>query len=144
VKLTDHFTLEELTASQTAVRQGIPNAPSPVVVDNLRRLAATLEKVRAIVGPVAVSSGYRSPLLNKAVGGAKDSAHTLGLAADITGKGWSPQQLAVAIRDSDIEFDQLIYEGTWVHIGLSTGKPRRQALTATFSGGRATYTAGIA
>jgi hypothetical protein len=144
VKLSPHFTLEEMTASQTAVRKGIPNAPSAVVVDNLRRLAATLEQVRLLVGPLTVSSGYRSPLLNKAVGGAPDSAHMIGLAADLTAKGWSPQQLATVIRDSDIAFDQLIYEGTWVHLGLSTGAPRRQVLTAAFVGGRASYSAGIA
>jgi zinc D-Ala-D-Ala carboxypeptidase len=144
VNLSPNFTLEEMTASQTAVRKGIPNAPSPVVVTNLRRLAATLEQVRALVGPVRVSSGYRSPLLNQAVGGAKGSAHTLGLAADITVSGLSPRQLATAICDARIEFDQLIYEGTWVHIGLSTGAPRGQVLTATFSGGRASYSTGIA
>jgi zinc D-Ala-D-Ala carboxypeptidase len=144
MKLSPHFTLEELTASQTAVRKGIPNAPSPVVVTNLTRLAATLERVRALAGPVSVSSGYRSFQLNAAVGGAKDSAHTLGLAADITVSGMAPRDLAKAIRDADIEFDQLIYEGTWVHIGLSSGTPRNQVLTATFSGGRASYSTGIA
>lgn len=143
MKLSPHFTLEELTASQTAVRKGIPNAPSPVVVANLTRLAATLEQVRALTGPVSVSSGYRSFQLNAAVGGAKDSVHTLGLAADITVSGMSPRQLATNIRDSDIEYDQLIYEGTWVHLGLSDKANRRECLTATFKGGKASYSIGI-
>lgn len=142
--MSQHFTIAELTFSQTAVRRGIDNTPSPVVVANLTRLAATLEKVRALTGPVLVSSGYRSFELNAAVGGARDSAHTLGLAADITVSGMTPRELAKAIRDAKIEFDQLIYEGTWVHVGLSAGAPRGQVLTATFASGGVVYSQGIA
>jgi zinc D-Ala-D-Ala carboxypeptidase len=145
MNLSPHFTLDELTVSQTAVRRGIDNKPTIQIVRNLTRLAETLELVRALVGrPLTVSSGYRCPDLNKWVGGAPNSAHTLGLAADITCSGLTPQDLARRIRDSGIEFDQLIYEGTWVHIGLSATPPRRQVLTAHFDGGRATYTTEIA
>jgi len=143
--LSEHFTLEEMTASQTAVRKGIDNTPSASVVENLRRVAGTLEQIRALVGaPVHVSSGYRSPELNAAVGGARDSAHLQGLAADIEVPGMTPQELAKAIEGAGIQFDQLIYEGTWVHVGLAAGPLRGQVLTATFNGGRATYTEGIA
>jgi hypothetical protein len=145
VNLTPHFTLDELTASQTATRRGIDNKPTIQILRNLTSLAETLEQVRALVGqPLTISSGYRCPDLNKWVGGASNSAHTLGLAADITCKGMTPQELARRIRASDIAFDQLIYEGTWVHLGLSATTPRREVLTAHFDGGRATYSKGIA
>lgn len=145
MNLSEHFTLDELTASQTAVRKGIDNTAPPAVVENLRRVAAVLEQIRALVGkPVTVSSGYRCPALNAAVGGARYSAHMQGLAADITVVGLTPKALAKAIIDAGIVFDQLIYEGTWVHIGLAAGAPRSQVLTATFTGGHAAYTEGIA
>ncbi len=144
MNLSPHFSLAELVSSQVATRKGIDNAPAPAIVANLTRLAALLEQVRALVGaPIAISSGYRSPALNKAVGGAANSAHVLGLAADISTAKLTPKALALLIRQSDIAFDQLIYEGTWVHIGLSTGVLRRQVLTAKFAGGGVSYVAGI-
>ena len=143
--MSAHFTIAELTFSQTAVRRGIDNTPSEVITSNLRRMCDTLEQVRALVGkPLTISSGYRSPALNAAVSGARDSAHVLGLAADINCSGLSPKALAILIRESKIDYDQLIYEGTWVHLGLATGKYRGEVLTANFSGGRASYTRGIA
>ena len=144
MNLSPHFSLAELVSSQVATRKGIDNAPEPAIVANLTRLAALLEQVRALVGaPIAISSGYRSPALNKAVGGAANSSHVLGLAADISTAKLTPKALALLIRQSDIAFDQLIYEGTWVHIGLSTGMPRRQVLTTKFAGGGVSYVAGI-
>ncbi|MDX8121565.1 D-Ala-D-Ala carboxypeptidase family metallohydrolase [Janthinobacterium sp. GMG2] len=144
MNLSPHFSLAELVASQVATRKGIDNTPALAVVANLTRLAALLEQVRALVGaPIAISSGYRSPALNKAVVGAANSAHVLGLAADISTTKLAPKALALLIRQSDIAFDQLIYEGTWVHIGLSVGEPRRQVLTAKFAGGGVSYVAGI-
>ena len=144
MNLTKHFTLDELTASQTAARRRIDNQPPMAVLENLTRIAALLEQVRAAVGrPVIVSSGYRSPALNTAVGGARNSAHVLGLAADITVPGMAPKALAKAIIAAGIQFDQLIYEGTWVHIGLATGALRGEVLTATFAAGGVVYTRGI-
>lgn len=144
MNLSPHFSLAELVASQVATRKGIDNTPAAAVVANLTRLAAMLEQVRALVGaPIAVSSGYRSPALNKAVGGAANSAHVLGLAADISTAKLAPKALALLIRQSDIAFDQLIYEGTWVHIGLSGGTSRRQVLTAKFASGGVSYVTGI-
>lgn len=144
MNLTEHFSLAELVASQVSTRQGIDNMPAPTIVANLTRLAALLEQVRAVVGaPITISSGYRSPALNKAIGGAANSAHVLGLAADISTNKLAPKALALLIRQSGIIFDQLIYEGTWVHIALSAGAPRRQVLTAKFSGGGVSYVAGI-
>ena len=144
MNLSPHFSLAELVASQVATRKGIDNTPAPAIVANLSRLAALLEQVRALVGaPITISSGYRSQALNRAVSGAASSAHVLGLAADISTAKLAPKTLALLIRQSDIAFDQLIYEGTWVHIGLSVGAPRRQVLTAKFAGGGVSYVAGI-
>lgn len=140
--MSEHFTIDELTFSQTAVRQNIDNTPSPEVLANLNVLMGVLEQVRSLTGPLTVSSGYRCPALNAAVGGAKDSAHVLGFAADITSNKMSPRALAMLIRDSDVIFDQVIFEGTWVHIGLSMA-PRLEVLTAVFKNGRATYVRGI-
>jgi hypothetical protein len=145
MNLSEHFSLEELVASQLAARLRFDNRPAPDVLANLRRVAAVLEQIRALVGgPVQVSSGYRSPAVNAALGGAKSSAHLQGLAADINVPGLAPRVLAKLIRDSDIQFDQLIYEGTWVHIGLSAGAPRREVLTATFAPGGVVYSQGLA
>lgn len=144
MRVTENFTLEELTYSPTATQKGIDNTPSDVVVDNLTALATCLEAVRKLVNkPIKVSSAYRSHLLNKAVGGSISSAHVAGLAADINVLGMSPKQLGVLIRDSGIKFDQLIVEPTWVHIGLSTTPLRNQVLTAKMVAGKMKYFQGI-
>lgn len=144
--MSEHFSIDELAFSQTAIRNNICNTPPDESIrNNLERVCDTLEQIRALTGqPIYISSGYRCPGLNRMVGGASASAHVQGLAADFTCKLFTPKQLALMIRDSDIEFDQLIQEGRWVHIGLSIGKPRREVLTAQFDAGHATYTKGIA
>ncbi|QDX22119.1 DUF882 domain-containing protein [Pandoraea pnomenusa] len=147
-ELTLHFTLDELTHSQTADRRSIDNTAPDDVVANLTRLAQTLERVRVVLGsrPMTISSGYRSPDLNRAVGGARNSAHLYGLAADFICPGYgTPLQICKAIAASNIEFDQLIQEGTWVHLGLAKSgeKARRQVLTAKFVNGAATYQEGL-
>ncbi|WP_423379547.1 D-Ala-D-Ala carboxypeptidase family metallohydrolase [Burkholderia sp. LMG 32019] len=146
--LTAHFTLEELTASDAARRRGIDNTPSAAVTANLRRTAETLERVRDVLGgrPVIITSGYRAAALNHAVGGVPSSAHLSGLAADfVCPKFGMPLDICRAIAASTIEFDQLIQEGTWVHIGLAPigTKPRRQVLTATFGATSTTYSEGL-
>lgn len=142
--MSAHFSIAELMLSQTAQRRGLDNTPTPAVLRNLERLCGTLEQVRDLVGgPVHVSSGYRSKLVNAAVGGAPSSAHTFGLAADITCPAMTPRALALLIRESGIKFDQLIMEGTWVHIGLALGTLRQQCLTAAFNKGVASYREGI-
>ena len=134
MRLSQHFTLDEFTLSQTAVRSGIDNSPPPDVLENLRALAAFLEDVREnFQSPLLISSGYRSPAVNEAVGGAKNSAHLSGLAADFTIPSYGPP-LAVAksIAKSDLQFDQLIHEfGRWVHVAIAPpGKtPRREVLS---------------
>lgn len=144
MNLSPHFTLAEFVDSQTATRKGIDNTPSPDIVANLTRVAALLEKIRTLVGgQIRISSGYRCPALNRAIGGASNSAHMLGLAADINVPGMTPLEVAKLVQLSGIMFDQLIYEGTWLHVGLSSSAHRRQVLTATFVDGKATYSPGI-
>jgi len=148
-QLTDHFTLAELTQSQTAARRGIDNEPTQAIVVNLTRTAQVLEQVRTLLGgkSILVSSGYRSPALNAAVGGARDSAHLQGLAADFTCPGYgTPLDVARKIAASNIAFDQVIQEGTWVHIGLAPAgrRARGEVLTAKFGPGPTTYMNGLA
>lgn len=145
MKLSEHFTLDELTHSDMAISRRLDNTPTPAIQSNLKRLALLLEEVRkAAGGPVIVSSGYRSPAVNAAVGGSDTSAHRFGLAADINCRNLTPIQLAEKIIAAGIVFDQLIYEQTWVHIGLREGEQRCEILTAHFvKGKKTTYTKGI-
>ena len=146
MKLTEHFSLDELTASQTATRQGIKNTPSAAVVENLRMLAALLEQVRELLGgnSIRISSGYRSLALNRYIGSHDLSAHVRGSAADFTCPAFGkPIEVAKEIAESNLKFDQLIYEGTWVHISCDP-QNRRQLLTARFEHGHTYYTTGIA
>lgn len=132
MNLSEHFTLEELTESDYAVRHGLDNHPPVDVVANLSRLAMKLEEVRAIVGrPITVSSGYRSPAVNKGVGGTERSQHCEGLAADIKVAGMRPIDVCRAIEAENIDFDQLIHEYGWTHISINqSGKaPRNMCLT---------------
>lgn len=145
MNLSPHFTLAELTISDVAARRGIDNTPPATVLANLRYTAQGLELVREVLGcPVIVNSGYRSPAVNRAVGGSAMSAHCDGFAADIIAPlAGAPLEVARKLRDSGIAFDQLIHEGTWVHLSFAP-RMRRQVLTAHFNGGPATYTAGLA
>lgn len=139
-KLTDHFTLEELTFSQEAIRKGINNEPSETIKRNLQVLATNMEKVRAVLlSPIHISSGYRSAKLNSAVGGSAKSAHMDGYAADFTSPYFGdPKAIVRTLKRNGIKCDQCIMEGTWVHISFDP-KMRNQFLTATFNNGVATY-----
>lgn len=149
--LTTHFSLAELTDSLQAERRGINNTPSPDVRRNLLHLALWLEDLRALLGgvPILVSSGYRSPALNKAIKGAKNSLHMKGLAADFTAPRYgTPLDICRFIEGLQVlQFEELIYEGSWVHIGLAAPtatKPARRVLTARFVRGRpTTYSTGL-
>ncbi|AZE48342.1 Phage protein [Pseudomonas chlororaphis] len=139
--LSTHFSLEELLHSDLATANGLDNTPSHLVLDNLRRLAQVLERVRHEVlhdQPLRILSGYRGPVLNKTVGGSRNSAHLKGLAADFICTGFgSPKQICAAIALSTIEFDQLIVEfGRWVHLGLAPEgiAARRQVLSINKQG----------
>ena len=146
MKLSEHFSLDELTASETALRKGIDNTAPPVITEKLRMLAATLEQVRSLLGnnSIRISSGYRCLALNRAIGSGDLSAHVLGYAVDFTCPNFGkPKEVANKIAESPIKFDQLIYEGTWVHLSVDP-RNRREVLTATFKNGKASYSKGIA
>lgn len=140
--LSPHFSLDELTLSETAVRLHLDNTPSDRALVNLRRTASVLEKIRARLGnkPISVSSGYRSKQVNTAVRGSSNSFHVLGLACDfICPSAGNPLQICKIIAASDIPFDQLIHEyGRWVHVGIAVEgtSPRRQLLTIDSKGVR--------
>lgn len=140
MKLSDHFTLDEFTFSQTAVRNNINNNPSQSVKNNLRVLAQNLEKIRTFLGhPLRISSAFRCMELNRKVGGSVNSAHMDGLAADFTCEAFGkPIDIVKALYKSGIKVDQVIEEGKWVHVSFDP-KMRQQFLTATFINGKPSY-----
>ena len=128
MRLSQHFTLAELTVTQS----GLPNAPGQVELANLKKLARTLESVRSALGgkPIIINSAYRSPRVNSAVGGSETSAHMVGLAADFICPTYGkPLEICQVISAAGIPFDQLIHEyGRWIHIGIGP-RDRQQLLT---------------
>ncbi len=119
-----HFTLQELTHSTTAQGLGYANVPNFAEAENLYRLARLfLEPIRQYCDfPIHVNSGYRSPRINRAVGGSPSSAHLFGRAADIRGN--SPEQtkkIEKAVMALGLPFDQLIIYGDYrfIHLGIS-------------------------
>lgn len=131
MNITEHFTLEELTRSETARAKGINNAPDGKARAELVRLCTTvLEPLRAAYGaPIIVSSGYRSPHLNKAVGGVANSQHLKGQAADVHSVSDTKQDnkrlfdvAAEMVRKGKIKVGQLVdeYGYNWVHISTGT------------------------
>ena len=146
-KLTPHFSLEQLTASSTAERLEIDNTPPAEILPHLQVLADGLEKVRIALGlfnnGLYVDSGYRCPELNAAVRGAKNSAHMTGYAADfIAPSVGTPLEIVKMLAASSLQFDQLIQEGSWVHVSFDP-QMRMEVLTAHFGPGGTTYTEGI-
>jgi putative chitinase len=137
MQLTPHFSLAELTVTN----QKIDNTPSKEVVEVLRTTAFYMEKVREILGNVAITinSGYRSPDVNRAVGGTSNSSHTYGYAVDFTAYGHTPLTISNILSKSNLKFDQLIYEKTWVHISFD---PRMRGNILTLKG-KGKYVKGI-
>jgi len=140
--ITPHFTFDEMTVSQLAARDGFDNNPPPEARANLQLLCGALEQVRALFGaPIIVSSGFRSERVNRLIGGATNSQHVQGLAADFTVIEVSPRETVRRISESAVPFDQLILEfDRWVHLSVARGTPRRQVLTMRKGGG---YLAGL-
>lgn len=132
MKIGKHFTLAELTHSQAAARKGLKNDPDAAALESLQLLVRNvLDPLReALNRPITVSSGYRSPLVNRAVGGASSSQHVLGQAADIVVPGMHVTEVVARIRALGLPFDQLIDEfGSWVHVSHGP-RNRRQTLRA--------------
>jgi hypothetical protein len=166
MQLTQHFTLEELTISSTATRLGIAKTPDLETIARLTICAMGLEKIRALLGaPMHIDSGYRCEALEKVLT-EKDfanwcvrhglpvndtswakyfstKAHPMGYAADFIAPTYgSPLLIARVIAGSDLQFDQCIQEGDWVHVSFDP-RARHQALTATFGPNGPDYSKGV-
>lgn len=151
MKLSKNFSLEELTKSDTAIRRGISNVPSDDIINNIQELVDNvLQPVRERLGPVVVTSGYRSPELNTAIGGSKTSDHCLGMAADIEVLGIDNKVTAEYIRDN-VVFTQLILEfykdgvpdSGWVHVSFDPKDLKKQVLRADKVNGKTHYSTGV-
>ena len=138
--LTPHFTLEELIATQ---HREFDNTPNSSEINNLKRLAEMLEKVKTLLDgkPIMVNSAFRSKAVNDSVGSKDTSQHRVGCAADIRVPGLTPDQVVKAIIGSPIAYDQIIREfDSWTHISVPnnpSGTPRKQALIIDKQGTRA-------
>lgn len=126
MKLSKNFTLRELTKTNT----GIPNNPSEIEIERLRILCEkVLQPLRNKFGhPIIVNSGYRSPLVNKAVGGVPSSQHCRGEASDITAGSRERNRRLFEILKT-MEFDQLIsYDYRFLHVSYTICKPNRNQI----------------
>lgn len=145
-KLTDNFTLRELTRSITATNRGIDNTPTAMAIASLRALAVKiLQPARNFLGfPITVTSGYRCPKLNKVLGGAKHSQHKYGEAADLD---CDDNALLFNYILNNCDFDQLIWEfgndeqPDWVHVSHALGENRGEVLKAIKRNGKTVYIA---
>ena len=137
MQLTEHFYLDEFTRSEIASRKGIDNTPNDETVANLTELAHSLERVRALLGkPIFITSGYRSPKVNAAVGSHPGSAHIRGYAADFICPPYTPKEICQKIAESGIAFDQCIHEfHSWCHFSVDP-KMRKMLLTIDRNGQR--------
>jgi len=152
LKLSENFTLQEFTKSQTAIRMDIDNTPDDGHLENAKALFDNVvQKVRDHFGVTTINSGYRGPELNKAVGGSSKSQHCHGEAADIECPGVANADLAQYIVDN-LDFDQVILEfytpgiddSGWVHVShKSDGSNRKRALTAMKENGKTVYKVGL-
>jgi len=139
MNLTEHFSLEELTA--TSHRQ-FDNTPNDLELANLLRLAEFLEQVKTALDgkPIMINSGFRSKQVNDSVGSKDTSQHRIGCAADLRVPGMAPDAVVKAVIAAGLPFDQIIREfDAWTHISVTNtpdGTPRRQALIIDKAGTR--------
>lgn len=135
MKLSKNFTLAEFSLSETAKKLGISNVIPTQYVPNIKTLVEqVLQPAREVLGvPIMVTSGYRCPALNRAVGGVQGSQHTMGEAADLVpadGSVKTLMRLFVILMDG--AFDQLILEHksgkSWIHVSYRAGRNRQQVL----------------
>ena len=142
MNLTPHFTLDELTASESAERNGWDNTPTDAELENLKRLADMLEQVKVVLGgkPIMINSAFRSKKVNDAVGSKDTSQHRIGCAADIRVPGMTPDEVVRKVIASGISYDQVIREfDRWTHISIPNSvdrAPRKQALIIDKAGAR--------
>lgn len=145
MRLTKNFTLSEFTKSNTALRLGINNEPTKEGVIKLGLLAAFLQRIRDCIGPLRITSGYRSPQLSEAIGSSSNSQHCRYEAVDLQyvkrGK-MNNMQIYKAVIDLDLDYDQCILEfgnateyidptnPAWIHLSWKVTDNRRQTLVA--------------
>lgn len=145
LQLSPNFRLSEMVRSPVAFRKRIENDPGKAIIDKLMGVCTMLlEPIRKQLGPIYVSSGYRAPAVNRAAGGSTSSVHMHGHAADIEPlrDGVHKRDIIDWLSKSGISFDEIIYEGTWVHVGLysPTGGQRKKLLmNFPDSSGKANY-----
>ena len=136
-KLSPHFTLGELTKSGS--HPEVYNIPSHEAIANLKRLCTWLEVLRERAGtPIIINSGYRSPQLNRKIGGANNSNHLTGCAVDIRTSGMEQAICYAAIlinyaKESQHDFDELLieknrYGAVWVHFAVRPSNNRRKVM----------------
>lgn len=127
-----YFTIEELTKSETAEEHGIDNTPTKGAKEKLVALVDNvLDPLREMYGkPITVNSGYRGPMLNSCIGGAKTSQHCKGEAADITGGNKEANKRLFELIRENLPFDQLIneYDYSWVHVSYKSSGNRKEVL----------------
>ena len=136
MRLSKNFVLSEITRSNTAKRLGISNEMSEKHLENMQRLIDNLiQPLRDSIGPIRISSGYRSPSLNRAISGSNKSQHTKGQALDL--QFWKEGKMCNKevydwVLENDVEFDQMIneFDFSWVHLSLKESKNRKQVLIA--------------
>lgn len=136
MRLSKNFVLSEITRSNTAKRLGISNEPSKKHLANMQKLITELiQPMRDSIGPIRISSGYRSPQLNRAIGGSSKSQHCKGQALDL--QFWRDgqmcnQEIYKWILNSNLQFDQMIneFDFAWIHISLKEKNNRNQVLEA--------------
>jgi zinc D-Ala-D-Ala carboxypeptidase len=149
MQLSKNLTLAEATKSQVATRLGIKNVPNQVQTRNLQLIAQhVFQPVRDHFDvAIAVTSGFRSLALNKAIGGSKTSEHMEGRALDLDGDvfgGVTNKEIFDFIKNN-LDFNQLIWEfgdkdnPDWVHVSYKEGSNKRQVLRAKMHKGRAVY-----
>ena len=153
MKLSENFSLEELTKSETALRFDLDNTPNDEQLSNLVALCeSVLQPIRNHFGkPVKVNSGFRDVVVNAKVGGSSKSDHCKGMAADIEIPSVPNAELAQFIVDSGMAFRQCILEfytpgipdSGWVHVSYDIADNKRQVLTATKQNGRTVYLPGL-
>jgi hypothetical protein len=135
MQLSAHFSLVEFIRSESAKRHGVSNQPTPEHIQNIKILCErVLEPIRIKFGPISLSSGYRSKVLNHYIGGSLKSQHCEGRACDIDmdGMGDVTNKEIFEYIKNELEFDQLINEFnySWVHVSYNLGKNRKQVLDA--------------
>ena len=138
MRLSKNFTLSEIVKSNTAKRLGIENAPNKEHLKNMQELISDLiQAIRDAIGPIRISSGYRNPQLNRAIGGSAKSQHCKGEALDLQfwkdGKMCNKEIYDWVIK-SGIEFDQMIneFDFSWIHISLKNGEKNRRLILEAY------------